>query len=155
MNNYQIPHYKEQNRNSSTQEFADEIADTFFPDNRFEMLNRTQDSAMGFVRSSQNPDFHFSIREEPNIHLWVECKFLELYQLNETIRLFNKEEISRYQSFQNSFLFLCVKIQREQYYYFLPFNHIRTNEMHFSFLNSYIVFADPSFNTDLIKKYLR
>ncbi len=155
MKTYQIPYYKEQNRSLSTQDFEDEIADTFFPDCRYEMLHRTPETnTKRFVRSSLNPDFHFSVREENDIQFWVECKFLELYQLNETIQIFNNEEINRYRSFQNAFLFLCVKIQREQYYYFLPFHHIRSSEMHFSFLNAYIVSTDPPIGSDLIKKYM-
>jgi hypothetical protein len=108
-----------------------------------------------FIRSSLNPDFHFEIRNEPGKHFWVECKYLEIDQMHEAIRIFNNDLLYRFKTFENSFLFLCVKIQREEYYFFIPFNQIKSTELYFSFLNSYIVTVDPPISTELIGKYLR
>ncbi len=153
---YQLPYYKEQ-RIKSGEGFEEDAADLFFPDHLYEMLHRTQDNTTNkkrFVRSSLNPDFHFEVREEPGINFWVECKFRELHQFNEQIHKFDSEQLKRFRSFQHSFLFICVKIQREQYYYFVPFSHIRTNELHFSFLNPYIVSVEYPVSPALVKKYL-
>jgi hypothetical protein len=48
-----------------------------------------------------------------------------------------------------------VKIHREEYFFFVPFNQIKSEELYFSFLNSYIVSVDPPINPELIGKYLR
>jgi hypothetical protein len=158
MNNYQIPYYKEQELTNPGENFEEYASDTFFPDHLYEMLHRTQDSRINkkrFVRSSLNPDFHFEIRNEPGRHFWVECKFLEIYQMNEPIHVFRDDELNRFRSFEHSFLFLCVKIQREEYYFFVPFSQIKSNELYFSFLNAYIVSTEPPISPELIEKYLR
>ncbi len=158
MTYYQLPYYKGPGSVKSAEELEEETADIFFPDNLYEMLHRTHDFntvQKRFIRSSLNPDFHFEIREDPRLNFWVESEFREIHQFNEFINVFNDEQLNRYQSFGNSFLFLCVKIQRELYYYFIPFNHIRTNDLHFSFLNAYAVSADMAISPELIRKYLR
>lgn len=56
------------------EEFEDDCADIFFPDELYEMLHRTHDvntNSKRFIRSSLNPDFHFEIRNT-NIQFWVE-----------------------------------------------------------------------------------
>jgi hypothetical protein len=158
MTYYQMPYYKEQHNVKSSEELEEETADVFFPDNMYEMLHRTHDfntTQKRFVRSSLNPDFHFEIREEPRANFWVESELREIHQVNEFINVFNNEQLTRYQSFAHSFLFLCVKIQREQYYYFIPFSHIKSNDLHFSFLNAYAVSFDMAINPELVRKYLR
>ncbi len=158
MTYYQMPYYKEQHSVKSSEELEEETADVFFPDNIYEMLHRTHDfnaTQKRFVRSSLNPVFHFEIREETKMNFWVESEFREIDQFNGFINVFNEEQINRYRSFENSFLFLCVKIQREQYYYFIPFNHIKTNDLHFSFLNAYAVSADMAISPESVRRYLR
>jgi hypothetical protein len=158
MNNYQIPYYQEPATIDPSENFEEYASETFFPDHLYEMLHRTQDSRISkkrFVRSSLNPDFHFEIRNEPEKHFWVECKHLEIGEMHEAIRVFQREQLNRFKSFENSFLFLCVKIHREEYFFFVPFNQIKSEELYFSFLNSYIVSVDPPINPELIGKYLR
>jgi hypothetical protein len=158
MNNYQIPYFKEQPTVNADESFEEYASETFFPDYLYEMLHRTQDSRFSkkrFIRSSLNPDFHFEIRNEPGTHFWVECKYLEIDQVHDAIRIFTSDQLNRFKSFDNSFLFLCVKIQREEYYFFVPFNQIRSLELYFSFLNSYMVSAEPPVSPELIGKYLR
>jgi|SRR5450432_26620 hypothetical protein len=158
MNNYQIPYYKEQECADPNENFEEYASDAFFPDHLYEMLHRTQDSRINkkrFVRSSLNLDFHFEIRNEPSKHFWVECKYLEIEQMNEAIHVFQSDQLNRYKSFENSFLFLCVKIQREEYYFFVPFNQIKSIELYFSFLNTYIVSVEPPISPELIGKYLK
>lgn len=158
MNNYQIPYYKEQPSTDSAESFEEYASDIFFPDQIYEMLHRTQDSRIHrkrFVRSSLNPDFHFEIRNEPSKHFWVECKYLEIYHMNEAIKVLQDGQLNRFKSFENSFLFLCIKIQKEEYYFFVPFSQIKSNELYFSFLNTYIVSSEPPINPELIGNYLR
>jgi hypothetical protein len=158
MTYYQLPNYKGPNSVRTSGELEEETADVFFPDNLYELLHRTHDfnaEQKRFVRSSLNPDFHFEIREERKMKFWVESKFREIHQFNEFINVFNDEQLNRYQSVGNSFLFLCVKIQRELYYYFIPFNHIRTNDLHFSFLNAYAVSPDIAISPEMVRRYLR
>jgi hypothetical protein len=103
------------------------------------MLHRTQVSGMNkkrFIRSSLNPDFHFEIRNEPGKHFWVECKYLEIDQIHEAIHILNNDLLNRFKTFENSFLFLCVKIQREEYYFFVPFNQIKSTS--YIFISEYI-----------------
>jgi hypothetical protein len=158
MDNYQIPYYKEQEIVDPDECFEEYTSETFFPDYLYEMLHRTQVSGMNkkrFIRSSLNPDFHFEIRNEPGKHFWVECKYLEIDQIHEAIHIFNNDLLYRFKTFENSFLFLCVKIQREEYYFFVPFNQIKSTELYFSFLNTYILSVEPPISTELIGKYLR
>lgn len=157
-NAYQMPYYKDKSWFQLSDDIEAETADTFFPDDVYEMLHRTMDTKEGnkrFIRSSLNPDFHFEIREKPGINFWVECKFMEIGQFSEKIELFTPGQLIRYKSFGNAYLFLSVKIQREQYYYFVPFNQIKTNEVHFSFLNPYSVTANAPVKSELLYRYMR
>jgi len=158
MTNYQMSYYKVMDGVKSNDELKEETADTFFPDELYEMLHQTHNCKTiykRFIRSSLNPNFHFEIRENPGINFWVESEFREIEQFNEFINVFNSEQLARFKSFENSFLFLSVKIQRERYYYFIPFNHIKTDELHFSFLNTYSVSIDFPVKPEMIKRYLR
>jgi hypothetical protein len=158
MNNYQIAYYKEPETVDPDESFEEYASETFFPDHLYEMLHRTQDSSISkkrFIRSSLNPDFHFEIRNAPGKHFWVECKYLEIDQIHDAIHIFSNDQLHRFKAFENSFLFLCVKIQREQYYFFVPFNQIKSTELYFSFLNTYIVSVEPPISPELIGKYLR
>src|ERR1700757_3443931 len=152
MNHYQIPYYNEQETVDPDECFEEFVSETFFPDYLYEMLHRTQHSGTSrkrFVRSSLNPDFHFEIRNEPGKQFWVECKYLEIEQVQDVIGIFGNDLLSRFKAFENSFLFLCIKIQREEYYFFVPFNQIKSTELYFSFLNSYIVSVEPPISTEL------
>ena len=158
MNTYQIPYYREPDGVDPDESFEEYASETFFPDYLYEMLHRTQKAGMNkkrFIRSSLNPDFHFEIRNDSGKHFWVECKYLEIEEMHDAIRILNNELLHRFKTFENSFLFLCVKIQRKEYYFFVPFNQIKSTELNFSFLNSYIVSVDPPISSELIGKYLK
>ena len=50
----------------SGEDFEDDAADIFFPDNVYEILQRTHNfntNRKRFIRSSLNPDFQFKIRD--------------------------------------------------------------------------------------------
>src|SRR3954470_5552800 len=140
MYTYQIPYYKEVETIDPDDSFEEYVSETFFPDYLYEMLHRTQDSRINknrFIRSSLNPDFHFEIRNEPGKHFWIECKHLEIDGTPDVIHVFKNDELFRFKSFENSFLFLCLQIGREEQYFFVPFNQIRSDELYYSFLNIY------------------
>jgi hypothetical protein len=157
MNHLLTPYYKEETVDPD-ECFEEYVSETFFPDYLYEMLHRTQDSGMNkkrFIRSSLNPDFHFEIRNESGKHFWVECKYLEIDHVQDAICIFSNDLLTRFKTFENSFLFLCVKIQREEYNFFVPFSQIKSHEVYFSFLNTYFVSAKPPIGTELVGKYLR
>ena len=97
------------------EEFEDEVADEFFPDDLYEMLHRTHDvntNRKRFIRSSLNPDFQFEIRKT-NIQFWVECKHRENNSDSSLIKVFKEGQLRRYQQFPNSFfttLYLQIRI---------------------------------------------
>jgi hypothetical protein len=139
------------------EEFENDVADEFFPDETYEMLDRTHSfnaNRKRFIRSSLNPDFHFEIRELKK-DFWVECKFRENKQDLEFIKVFKTGQLERYMSFKRSFLLLCTKRQRIQYLYLVPIKHIKGDILHFSFLEPYRLKHNPPVRPGVIIKFLR
>jgi|SRR5882724_7763437 len=140
----------------SGEDFEDDVADEFFPDDIYEMLHRTHDfntNRKRFIRSSLHPDFQFEIRDS-NIQFWVECKHRENNRDATLINVFKNGQLSRYQSYENAFLLLCTYRFDEQYMYFVPFAHIQWDNLYLSFLRPYQLTFDPPVMPGLIKKYL-
>lgn len=138
------------------EEFEDEVADYFFPDDIYEMLHRTHDvnaNAKRFIRSSMWPDFHFEDRKS-GIQFWVECKLRQNFSDDSLIPVFNQGQLKRYQSFENCFLMLCTFKNDEQYFFFVPMNDIKWDNLYFSFLRPYELTMEPPVKPGLIKKYL-
>jgi hypothetical protein len=140
----------------SGEDFEDFVADEYFPDNMYEMLHRTHDvntNSQRFIRSSLNPDFQFEIRKT-NIQFWVECKHRENNYDQSIISLFKPGQLARYKSYKNAFLLLCTYHHDEQLMYFVPFSHIKYNDLYLSFLRPYELTMDPPVLPGLVKKYL-
>lgn len=138
------------------EEFEDEVADEFFPDDLYEMLHRTHDvktNSKRYIRSSLNPDFQFEVRNT-NIQFWVECKHRENNSDGTKIDVFKPGQLSRYQLFPNSFLLLCTYRFEYDYLYFVPMSHIKWNSLFMSFLEPYELTLNPPIMPGLIKKYL-
>ncbi|MEJ0083072.1 MAG: hypothetical protein WDM78_19485 [Puia sp.] len=158
MNNYQIPYYKEQERVDPDESFEEYASETFFPDYLYEMLHRTQDSKMNkkrFIRSSLILIFILRSGMNPakifgsSVNTWRLIRSMRRSVSSTTIFCI----VLRH--WKIHFFSFVLKIQREEYYFFVPFNQIRSTELYFSFLNSYIVSVDRPISTELIGKYLR
>jgi hypothetical protein len=140
----------------SGEAFEDDVADSFFPDNLYEMLHRSHDvntNAKRYIRSSLWPDFQFEIRNT-NVQFWVECKHRENNSDSSKIDIFKPGQLDRYKSHFNTFLMLCTYRHEEQYFYFVPMWHIKFNDLFISFLKPYEVIYDPPILPGLVKKYL-
>ncbi len=141
----------------SGEDFEQDAADVFFPENFYEILQKTHNfysNSKRFIRSSLNPDFQFEVRDS-DVKIWVECKFRENKQNLEFINPFKFGQLDRYRSFENSFLFLCTKIHGEQYVYFIPFTHIKNGNLTFTFLEPYRLKHGPPVRPGMIFKYIR
>jgi hypothetical protein len=139
----------------SGEDFEDDAADIFFPDNIYEMLQRTHNFSTNnkrFIRSSINPDFQFEIRDS-KIDLWVECKYRENKLDLGYVNVFKFGQLKRYKSYENSFLLLCAKTHGEQYVYFVPFSHLKWDNLYFSFLEPYGLKYGPPVRPGMIIKY--
>lgn len=140
----------------SGEDFEDEVADEYFPDNLYEMLHRTHDvntNSKRFIRSSLNPDFQFEIRGS-NIRFWVECKHRKNNFDGTLISVFKPGQLKRYQSYKNSFLLLCTYRFDKDFLYFVPFSHIKWDNLYLSFLKPYELTFEPPVMPGLIRKYL-
>jgi hypothetical protein len=140
----------------SGEDFEDDVADNFFPDDLYEMLYRTHDvntNSKRFIRSSMNPDFQFEIRGT-NIQFWVECKHRENNYDDSIISVFKNDQLRRYQSYKNCFLLLCTYRFDDRYLYFVPMWQIKYNDLYLSFLRTYELKLDPPIFPGLVKKYL-
>jgi hypothetical protein len=92
----------------SGEDFEDDAADVFFPDDLYEIVQRTHNfktNIKRFIRSSLNPDFQFEVRDS-NIKLWVECKYRENKLNLDYVNVFKSGQLNRYKSYENSFLLL-------------------------------------------------
>lgn len=139
------------------EDFEDEVADEFFPDDIYEMLHRTHDVNTNkdrFIRSSLNPDFQFEIRNT-NIQFWVECKYRENLSDSSMIKVFNPGQLKRYQSYRNCFLMLCTFRYDEDFVFFVPMWEIKWDNLYLSFLYDYEITMDPPILPGLIKKYIK
>lgn len=138
------------------EDFEDEVADEFFPDDLYEMLHRTHNvntNRERFIRSSLYPDFQFEIRKT-KIQFWVECKHRENNSDATKISVFKSGQLKRYQSYPNTFLLLCTYRFDYDYLYFVPMSHIKYDNLFMSFLKPYELTLDPPVLPGLIKKYL-
>lgn len=141
----------------SGEDFENDAADIFFPDNMYEILQQTHNfstNSKRFIRSSLNPDFQFEIRDS-KINFWVECKFRENKSNLGYVSVFKFDQLYRYKSFGNSFLFLCAKSNEEQYLYLVPFSHLNSDRLQFSFLEPYRLKFGPPVRPGMILKYLK
>lgn len=139
------------------EDFEDGVADDFFPDDIYEILQRTHDvntNSKRFIRASLNPDFQFEIRNT-NIQFWVECKHRENNSDSTLIKVFNPGQLKRYQSYENCFLMLCTYRFDEQFFYFVPMWHIKWDNLYISFLRDYEVLLEPPIMPGLVKKYIK
>ena len=139
------------------EDLEDDTADVFFPDNIYEMLHRTHDvntNRKRFIRSSLNPDFQFEIRNT-NIQFWVECKHRENNSDSSVINVFKGDQLRRYKSYSNCFLFLCTHRYDEQFFFLVPMKVIQWDNLFLSFLWTYEVTMEPPIMPGLLKKYLR
>lgn len=139
------------------EEFEDEVADEFFPDDLYEMIHRTHDVNTNrdrFIRSSLYPDFQFEIRKT-NIQFWVECKYRANMSDSSTIQVFSPGQRERYQKHSNCFLMLCTFRHDEDFIFFVPMWEIKWDNLFLSFLKPYEITLEPPILPGLIKKYLR
>jgi hypothetical protein len=141
----------------SGEDFEEDTADVFFPDNIYEILQRTHSfitNSKRFIRATLNPDFQFEIRDS-KINFWIECKFRENKSDIDYVNVFKFDQLSRYKSYENSFLFLCAKYNGEQYLYFVPMAHLNSDRLQFSFLEPYRLKFGPPVRPGIILKYLK
>lgn len=137
--------------------FEVDEAERFFPHDLYKILNRAQEIKTNhkrFIKSSANPGFQFEIRNS-KVNFWVECKYRENKPDSDQINVFNGEQLKRFKSFKNSFLFLSTKKQGEQNYYFIPFNHISGESLHFSFIEPYRLNYELGVRPGMICQYLK
>ncbi|MBS1597313.1 MAG: hypothetical protein JST75_03750 [Bacteroidetes bacterium] len=149
-------HFWENQSIQSGQDFEDDVADEFFPDNIYEMLHRTHDfqtNRKRFIRSSLDPDFRFEIRGS-NVSFWVECKHRENNRNASEINIFKSGQLERYHKYENAFLLLCTYRYDEQMLYLVPFIDIKWNNLFLSFLRPYELTLEPPVMPGLIRKYL-
>jgi hypothetical protein len=153
MTYFQIPSvyasYPGDNHHTET----DDISREYFPDMLYEMTHHKARLISDEEDSNSVPDYRFAIKGE-KIAFWLESKYRIIKQLNEFIPVFNPGQLDRLKGFENSFLFLRVKIQREEYSYFVPIQHIKTDELHFSFLRPYLLTVSKPVQPNLIMKYM-
>ena len=159
MNKHLLNLWKDFRKNPSIkagEDFEDFTADTYFPDDLYEMLHRTHDvnaNSKRFIRSSLNPDFQFEIRKT-NIQFWVECKHRENNYDSSTINVFKGDQLKRYQSYKNCFLLLCTYRFEDQYFFLVPMRDIKWDNLFMAFLKPYEIIMEPPVMPGLIKKYL-
>jgi hypothetical protein len=138
------------------EQFEDDAADIFFPDETYEMLHRTHDvntNSKRFIRSSLNPDFQFQIRET-RIQFWVECKLRFNNSDDALINVFKPGQLQRYKQYEHTFLFLETYRYDDQYLYFVPMWHLKYDRLYLNTLKPYEITMDPPIRPGLIKKYL-
>lgn len=140
----------------NAEDFENNVADEFFPDNTYEILHRTHDfrtNAKRFIRSSMAPDFHFEIRNT-NIQFWVECKHRQNYYNEMQLEVFKPGQLTRYKSYPNSFLFLGTYLDGQRHLYFVPFYKIKWKILFFSFLQDFEFPYNPPVYPSFVIRYL-
>jgi hypothetical protein len=130
-----------------------DISHEYFPDSHYEMTHQKARLISAEEDSNSVPDYRFGIKGL-RVAFWVESKYRNIKQLNEYISVFKAGQLDRLKAFENSFLFLRVRIQREDYSFFIPIDDIKTDELHFSFLRPYLLTIAKPVQPNLIMKYL-
>ncbi len=136
--------------------FEKYVASNFFPEYLYEILEKTPDFRTKldrFIRSSLNPYYRFEIKNA-NIQFWVECKFRGNSQNSNLISVFKPEQLSRYQTYQNSFLFLCTYKYKREYQFLVPINDIKGDSLYLSFLEPYKLNFNFPVKPELLMKYI-
>jgi hypothetical protein len=136
---------------------ASSAAAQFFPKDLYEIVHSTHDysaDSSRYIRSSPDPGFKIEIRNT-HVNFWVECKYLENKQDSEIVQVFNEGQLNLYKEVENSFLFLCAKLRGEVNNYFIPFQHISSNDLNFSFIEPYRLNYGLGVRPGMIQQYLR
>lgn len=136
---------------------ASSEAARFFPKDLYQILHSTHDysaDASRYIRSSPDPGFKIEIRNT-QVNFWVECKYFENKQDSENVQVFNEGQLSMYKEVENSFLFLCARLRGEVNNYFIPFHHISSNDLNFSFIEPYRLNYGLGVRPGMIQQYLR
>ena len=154
MTYFQIPSvyapFSDENRHQE----AEDISREYFPDTHYEMTHHKARLISSDDDSNSVPDYRFGIKGV-KLAFWLESKYRIVKQLNEVIPVFKTGQLDRLKGFENSFLFLRIKIQREDYSFLIPIDHIKTNELHFSFLRPYLMTNTKPVQPNIILKYLQ
>jgi hypothetical protein len=153
MTYFQLPSVFASYGSEANHEEANDISVEYFPDLHYEMIHNKATLIDHDDDANSVPDYRFGIRGTKTI-FWLESKFRVVKQLNEFIPVFKAGQLNRLKGFENSFLFLRVKIQREEYSFFVPIQHIKSDELHFSFLRPYLLLIDKPVQPELLRKYM-
>jgi len=153
MTYFQIPSvygsFSSKNRDQETEDITIE----YFPEPLYQLMHHKDRLMMEADDLNSVPDYRFALRES-KMACWVESKFRIIKQLNEYIPVFKPGQLDRLKGFEHSFLFLRVKIQREEYAFFIPMQDIKTDELHFSFLRPYLLSSAKPVQPELVMKYM-
>jgi hypothetical protein len=153
MTYFQIPSVYASYPDLKNNQDTEDISREYFPDTHYEMTHRKARLISDEEDANSVPDYRFGIKGEKAV-FWLESKYRVIKQLNEFIPVFNPGQLDRLKGFDHSFLFLRVKIQREEYTFFVPIQDIKTDELHFSFLRPYLLSIAKPVQPALIMKYL-
>ena len=153
MTYFQLPAVFTSYGSEKIKESANDISEEYFPDLYYEVLHNKAALMSPDDDSNSVPDYRFGVRGTKTV-FWLESKFRIVNQLNEFIPVFEPGQLNRLKGFENSFLFLRVKIQREEYSFFVPVEHIKSDELHFSFLRPYLMTVAKPVRPNLVTKYI-
>jgi hypothetical protein len=125
-----------------------------FPPQLYRKLHRTPAfDYNNFDLKALSPDFRFEIIEDGK-SFWVECKYRGNGHGDSIIPVFRNDQLYRYKSHTNSFLFLCTHYYGEQLMFFVPIKTIDWNNLFLSFLDDYRVDINLPIMPSVVKKYI-